>query len=100
MQVLDKIKEVELAWWIDKPYWGKGYATETALGLVKYAFEIKGLPRVVAIAYLPNKASIRVMEKIGMRYEGTRVAADLAARHPEVEVAYYVLENKNPNAGK
>jgi RimJ/RimL family protein N-acetyltransferase len=93
IQPLDKAGVFEFAWWIWKDYWNRGFATEVAKALKHHAFEVMGLPRVVAVADVPNLASIRVMQKIGMRYEGTRNAHDLATRHPDVEVAYYVLDN-------
>jgi ribosomal-protein-alanine N-acetyltransferase len=93
IQPLDKAKTFEFAWWIWKDYWGQGLATEAAEALKDYAFGVLGLPRVVAIADVPNRASSRVMQKIGMQYAGVRNAHDLAERHPEVEVVYYTLDN-------
>lgn len=93
IQPLDKAKVFEFAWWIWKDYWNRGLATEVAAALKRHAFEVMGLPGVVAVADVPNQASIRVMQKIGMRYEGVRNAHDLAERHPVVDVAYYVLDN-------
>jgi RimJ/RimL family protein N-acetyltransferase len=97
IQPLDRAKVLEFAWWIWKGYWNRGLATEVAEALKCHAFEVMGLPRVVAVADLPNTASIRVMQKIGMHYEGVRNAHDLAERHPVVEVAYYVLDNPTAN---
>jgi RimJ/RimL family protein N-acetyltransferase len=59
----------ELGYWIGKPYWGNGYATEAASTLVEYAFQ-SGLQRVMARHFGGNIASGRVMQKIGMRFEG------------------------------
>jgi RimJ/RimL family protein N-acetyltransferase len=55
------------------------------------------LARIVAIADVPNLASIRVMQKIGMRYDRNVNARDLAERYPDVEVVRYALDN--PLAG-
>ena len=96
IQPQDKSKLYEFAWWIWKDYWNRGFATEMAKAMVRHAFEVMRLPKVIAIADVPNKASIRVMEKIGMRYEGLRNAHDLAERHPDVEVVFYVLDNPGP----
>jgi RimJ/RimL family protein N-acetyltransferase len=60
----------ELGYWIGVPYWGKGYATEAAMEMVKYGFETLGLQRIFA-SYVPrNIASGNVLRKIGMRHEG------------------------------
>jgi ribosomal-protein-alanine N-acetyltransferase len=54
---------------LDKPYWGKGLATEGSHTSLRYGFEIVKLERIVAIAKPENIASRRVMEKVGMKYE-------------------------------
>lgn len=66
--------EVEVVYAFGRPYWGQGYATEAARACLRYGFEVVGLPSITALAYPENKASQRVMEKIGMRYEGTTSA--------------------------
>jgi RimJ/RimL family protein N-acetyltransferase len=60
----------ELGYWIGKPYWNNGYCTEAARTVVQYAFEELGLNRVRASNLKRNPASGRVMQKIGMVYEG------------------------------
>ena len=60
----------ELGYWIGKPYWGHGYATEAAKEVVRYAFEDLGLHRMHAEHLGSNPASGRVMQKIGMTREG------------------------------
>ncbi|WP_244226489.1 GNAT family N-acetyltransferase [Paenibacillus protaetiae] len=61
----------ELAYWLGKPYWNKGYMTEAAERVVRYAFDELKLNRVWAAAMTKNPASTHVMAKIGMRHEGT-----------------------------
>ncbi len=61
---------VEVGYRLMKEHWGKGYATEVAAALLKYGFEELGLPRIIAVAQPANKASLRVMEKIGMQALG------------------------------
>jgi ribosomal-protein-alanine N-acetyltransferase len=60
----------ELGYWIGRPYWGRGYATEVAREVVRYGFERLGLHRIHAEHLGSNPASGRVMQKIGMSYEG------------------------------
>jgi ribosomal-protein-alanine N-acetyltransferase len=62
----------ELGYWIGVPYWGRGYCTEAAREVVRYGFEDLGLHRIHASHFGSNPASGRVMQKIGMSYEGTR----------------------------
>lgn len=61
----------ELGYWIGKPYWNHGFATEAAAAVVAYAFDTLGLHRVHACHLARNPASGRVMQKIGMTREGT-----------------------------
>ena len=60
----------ELSYWIGRPHWGRGYATEAASAVVAYGFEQLGLHRVFATSLARNIASGRVLEKMGMREEG------------------------------
>ena len=61
----------EMGYWIGKPYWNKGYATESTQALLRYGFETLGLNRIFAHHMTKNPPSGRVMQKIGMTYEGT-----------------------------
>ena len=61
--------EVEIAYLIDRAYWGQGLATEAAAAIRDYALGPLGLSRLVCLVEAGNGASIRVAEKIGMRFE-------------------------------
>lgn len=61
--------EVELAWLLAREHWGRGYATEAALALRDWAFDERGLTRLISLINPGNLASIRVAERIGERYE-------------------------------
>ena len=61
--------DVEVAYHFARDVWNRGYATEAAGAWVATAFSELGLDRVVALAFPANRASTRVMEKIGMRFE-------------------------------
>jgi RimJ/RimL family protein N-acetyltransferase len=60
----------ELIYWLGKPYWGKGYTTEAAARMIKFGFEELGLERISVGCFARNKASARVIEKLGFKYEG------------------------------
>ncbi len=57
---------IEVGWRLKKEHWGNGYATEVGLSLVKKAKVLN--KKVVARAMIDNRASIRVMEKIGLKF--------------------------------
>ena len=69
-EVNQKNDWAELGYWIGKPYWGRGYATEALRALIPWAFEHFHLHRLQACHFTRNPASGRVMEKAGMTLEG------------------------------
>jgi ribosomal-protein-alanine N-acetyltransferase len=68
---IDRESEIaEIGYWVGKPYWGKGYGTEAARAVLKYAFEVLKLNRIFSKHFGNNLASGRIMQKIGMKHEG------------------------------
>jgi ribosomal-protein-alanine N-acetyltransferase len=63
-------KVADLGYEIDRHYWGHGYAPEAALALLAFGFDQLRLHRIWAYCIAENIASARVLEKIGMAYEG------------------------------
>lgn len=61
----------ELAYWIGRPYWRQGYATEAAARVLAFAFNVLDLNRVTGQAMRRNPASTRVPGKLEMTREGT-----------------------------
>jgi len=49
-------------------YWGKGYATESALAALKYGFETMNLEQIVGAAEVENIGSNKVLQKIGLKF--------------------------------
>jgi RimJ/RimL family protein N-acetyltransferase len=60
---------VDLGYMLGLPDWGKGYATEIALALIDAAFSELRVDRVISTVDVNNRASIHVLEKVGMRWE-------------------------------
>lgn len=58
---------VDIGWRIRKEFWNRGYSTEGASRCLDFAKEL-GIQKVLSFASSDNKASIRVMQKIGMEY--------------------------------
>lgn len=65
----------ELGYRLKEKAWGKGYATEACLGLIKYA-AFFGVKTIYAVAVKENTASIHVMKKIGMTFKRTDYCYD------------------------
>lgn len=70
----------------DPGCWRQGYTTEAAAAVLRYAAAELGLPRVVADVDEPNTASIRVLEKLGMRRVRRAVVNDLPLLYYEIDL--------------
>ena len=70
LHINPRFNRAELGYWVGVPYWNKGYCTEAACAVVKHGFEDLKLHRIFAHHIVGNDASGRVMEKIGMNFEG------------------------------
>ncbi|AFY86794.1 acetyltransferase, putative [Chroococcidiopsis thermalis PCC 7203] len=84
--------EIELGYRLRRVSWGKGYATEGSRALVTKSFAELGTQCIVSSALAENRASSRVMEKAGLKFE-------LKYVHPEIEreVVKYSLRNPHKN---
>ena len=57
---------VEIVWRLAPEYWGRGYATEAARAALDYGFRVLGLSEILSWTTSANRASRRIMEKLGM----------------------------------
>lgn len=66
---LDRLEDgsVDLAWIMNKQYWGRGYATEAAKAAMAWGRDNVGMHRFVAMCDSENERSWRLMERLGMR---------------------------------
>jgi RimJ/RimL family protein N-acetyltransferase len=69
--VLAGDSEIEISYGLAKSAWGRGLATEASLAAMAYGFDVTGLREIVAVAKATNRASHRVMEKLGMHLAET-----------------------------
>jgi ribosomal-protein-alanine N-acetyltransferase len=81
---LEDTGEIEVGYHLGRWVWGRGYATEGARACLDHGFHRLGLDRIVAVVVPANLASVRVLEKIGMIYQGL-------AHHYNREVKKYAL---------
>lgn len=66
LQFLPETGEIEVGYLLSKAHWGKGLATEGGLASLQFGFQTLGLESIIAIVHPDNKASQRVIEKLGM----------------------------------
>jgi [ribosomal protein S5]-alanine N-acetyltransferase len=62
--------ELQLVCALAPSAWGRGLATEAATEVIRYAFLHAGLERIRADTDAPNRASVRLMERLGMTFVG------------------------------
>lgn len=65
-----EMREANIGYELNTQYWGQGYATEAAQAILKFGFEELRMHRIWSWCVAQNLASVRVLEKIGMRREG------------------------------
>jgi RimJ/RimL family protein N-acetyltransferase len=70
----------EIGYLLQRADWGRGYATEAALGVRTYAFEQRGYPTVISLIRPENTASQAVARRLGMRV----IAETAHAGHPHL----------------
>jgi len=73
LQFLPELNETEVGFLLDRPFWGKGYATTAALASLDFGFGQVKLDHIIALVHPDNLASRRVIEKCGMTYVQTLV---------------------------
>ena len=85
--------DASLGYWIGKPYWNCGYATEAAKVIVTYGFRERSLDSIYADHAKRNPASGRVMQKIGMRY-AYDLSKDPEDDFPEDRIRYKIEKSE------
>ena len=86
VQPLGTTGDLEIGWWLARDTWGRGYATEGGGAAMRHVLETLGRPRVCAIIDPGNEPSIRVVQRLGMQYEGRVTGAQLGHRKPQIVV--------------
>lgn len=86
-------KIAELGYWIGKPWWGRGFATEAAEAVLWHCFYKSGFSRITCTHFIDNPASARVIEKLGFTCVGLNSAYCLA-RKKNIDAIIY--EKKRP----
>lgn len=85
-------RKCEIGYWLGRNFWGNGYATEACWRIIDFGFTELELNKIFAPVMTRNKASIRVLEKAGMKYEGTAVQRLLIRGVFEDIVTYGIIK--------
>ena len=70
LAIVAEHRHARMSYWLGLPYWNHGYATEAVEAVLAYGFHQRTLHRIYAPHFLSNPASGRVLQKVGMTYEG------------------------------
>ena len=68
----ENFRSANMGYCLRSDAWGVGFGTESAVALISYGFDRLGVHRIWATCDSENVRSARVLEKSGMRLEGTR----------------------------
>jgi RimJ/RimL family protein N-acetyltransferase len=66
----DSLPDVDIGFAFLPEFWSRGYAVESAAAVMDYGRKLLGIGRIVAITAPHNFGSIKVLEKVGFRFEG------------------------------
>lgn len=91
LSVLPEHSRGELGYWIATDHWGSGYATEAARAMMAFGFADLRLHRIQARHFTRNPASGRVIQKLGMRFEGVNRGAYFRWGRFEDAAVYAIL---------
>lgn len=69
LKYLPEFDETDIGYRILPEYWGKGITTEMCIPIVSYGFDVLKLDKIIGITLPENTASIRVLEKIGLKFQ-------------------------------
>lgn len=65
----DVLEDVDIGYALLPEFWSQGYALEAASAVMSYAKETLGSQQVLAVVNADNQSSIRLLEKLGLKYE-------------------------------
>jgi [ribosomal protein S5]-alanine N-acetyltransferase len=80
----------ELGFWLGRPWWGRGYATEATQAIVRYGFETRRLPGFTSSHFVDNWASAGVLRKLGFEPVGRGTIISVARGHDVEAVTYWL----------
>ena len=84
-------RRVELAYNLAREHWGYGIAGEAASRIVAHVFNVWQLNRIEATCMPENHRSIRVLEKLGMQFEGVMRKSHIRSEGDFVDMSLYSL---------
>ena len=88
LQFLPELDETEVGFLLDRPFWGRGYATEAARASLQFGFNRFKLDHIIALVHPENRASMRVIDKSGMEYQETLTLWGIKLRRYRIDLPF------------
>ncbi len=92
---LKETGELEVGYAIARQFWGEGFAVEGGRKMLQYAFETLRPEKIAAVAEPENRASRRVMEKLGMQFDYTGIFYDKNLVHYSITIEQFNKHNES-----
>ena len=89
-----ELREANIGYELNSQFWGKGYATEAALAILRFGFKKLGMHRIFANTLAANKGSARVLEKLGMRLEAQELEKEFIKGRWYDGLTYAILDHE------
>lgn len=87
----------ELGFWLGRPWWGRGFATEATQAIVQYGFGTRRLPGFTSSHFVDNWASAGVLRKLGFEAVGRGYIISVARGHEVEAVTYWLSAQRAMN---
>lgn len=84
LKYLHELDAVDVGFRFLPRYWGRGFATEACAASIAFGFDVLKLQCIIGLVLAENTASIRVLEKVGMRSDGTITYEGIPALRYEI----------------
>ena len=98
VSITENTRAADIGYCLGTKWWGQGLMPEAAKAVIRYLFEEVGFERIAACHAKDNPKSGRVMQKIGMTYEGTRRMGGCCNKGIVDEIWYSVLKTEYESA--
>ena len=94
LRAVEGEEAIELLYGLAPAHWRRGYAVEASRAVLAHGFGPAGLARIAGRTDVPNRASARVLERLGMRFEGERVVAGRPTLHYAIDRSAFFAEER------
>lgn len=94
---ISTFNSVEILYCLDKPYWGKGYASKIANEILSYGLDKVKLKEIYGVALIENANSLNILQKIGLKKQKDITIVDKIYRVFKINNTLGVIQNSFQN---